>query len=92
MIAIADVFHDIDIRLGAMLLLLGGGIVQPYVYFCLDHNNNTLIVIHQPVVPTINVPRSVIRSMAGCSPALFVLHEANATMQNRLSHRTGGSC
>ena len=31
MIALTDVFHDIDIRLGAMLLLLGGGIVQPYV-------------------------------------------------------------
>ena len=32
MIALADVFHDIDIRLGAMLLLLGGGIVKTYIF------------------------------------------------------------
>lgn len=38
MMALADVFHDIDICLGVMCLLSCYGIVQTYIYFCLGHS------------------------------------------------------
>ena len=42
MMTLADVFHDIDIHLGVMFLLIGEGIVKPYINFCLSHIIMTL--------------------------------------------------